>query len=303
MDRKIIIMASAVLAVATVAIAVVALITSNDGPFGSEYKFTEGNLKYQSVNANMNSTEVTVCGPADGFSSGTIDIPGKIRHKGVDYIVVAVSSGSFMDKIEFTGTLKINEGVIQIEGSAFKGCTGLTGLSLPKSLMYLGGGKNSGGAFERCTGLTGDLVIPAGVSIIGMNCFNGCVGLTGTVDIPADAFIGDFSFSGCKGLIGLKAERVDIGDYAFNACINMTNVELKDPANIGGGAFRGCKMMTTFVVEKVSRTDSPEVNLYCFDFNSGESIPKSYTLSTNYDGTFVKHYTHSAATEIVVALF
>ena len=98
---------------------------------------------------------------------------------------------------------------------AFKGCSGLTSLTLPATITTIGKY-----AFEDCTGLT-SLNLPAGITSIGRRAFGGCSGLT-SLTLPAGiTSIGEFAFSYCSGLtsIYVYAEKVPrIGRYAFEGC-------------------------------------------------------------------------------------
>ena len=62
----------------------------------------------------------------------------------------------------------LGTGVTSIGGSAFKGCTRLTSVTLPESLTTIGQF-----AFDGCRGLT-SLTLPSNVTSIGWEAFNGC---------------------------------------------------------------------------------------------------------------------------------
>ena len=80
---------------------------------------------------------------------------------------------------------------------AFKGCSGLTSLTLPSSVTSI-----SAYAFEGCSGLK-SLTIPSSVTSIGWAAFRGCSGLK-SLTIPSSVIlIGDHAFEGCNGLISL----------------------------------------------------------------------------------------------------
>ncbi|MEG1835099.1 MAG: leucine-rich repeat domain-containing protein, partial [Oscillospiraceae bacterium] len=70
-----------------------------------------------------------------------------------------------------TGVTSI--GTSAFEGySAFEGCTGLKGVTIPNSVTSIGDS-----AFNGCTGLT-SVTIPNSVTSIGDSAFRGCTGLT-----------------------------------------------------------------------------------------------------------------------------
>ena len=90
--------------------------------------------------------------------------------------------------------MTIPSGVTEIGSSAFKGCTGLTSLSLPSGVNEIGSS-----AFEDCSGLT-SLSLPSGVTEIGSSAFSGCTGLT-SLSLPSSITeIDSYAFKGCTGL-------------------------------------------------------------------------------------------------------
>ncbi|MBR3144666.1 MAG: leucine-rich repeat domain-containing protein, partial [Clostridia bacterium] len=74
-------------------------------------------------------------------------------------------------------TLVINSGVTSIGYKAFRGCTGLTSVTIPDSVTNI-----DWEAFRDCTGLT-SISIPDSVTSIGESAFRDCTGLT-SVTIP-----------------------------------------------------------------------------------------------------------------------
>ncbi len=125
---------------------------------------------------------------------------------------------------------------------AFKGCSGLTSLTLPAGITEIGDE-----AFEYCSGLT-SLTLPDGITEIGSSAFFGCSGLT-SLTLPAGITeISSYAFKGCSGLtsLTLPAGITSIGDDAFYGCSGLTSLNL--PAGIttiGGSAFEGCSGLTS----------------------------------------------------------
>ncbi|MCL2545089.1 MAG: leucine-rich repeat domain-containing protein [Clostridia bacterium] len=163
--------------------------------------------------------------------------------------------------------------------SAFEGCVGLTGVTIPNSVTDIGSG-----AFKGCIGLTG-VAIPVNVTYIGQNPFMNCRlayidvapnnsvyeqrdgvlfdaqraflvsypgAREGAYAIPEGiVFIGDGAFMGCAGLTGvtIPGSVTEIGFGAFLGCTGLTGVTIPSGvAHIGGWAFEGCDGLTSVTI-------------------------------------------------------
>ena len=145
---------------------------------------------------------------------------------------------------------------------AFKGCSGLTSLTLPATITTIGKY-----AFEDCTGLT-SLNLPAGITSIGRCAFGGCSGLT-SLTLPAGiTSISDEAFYLCSGLtsLTLPAGITEIGSSAFCGCSGLTSLAL--PAGIteiGGSAFFACSGLTSLTLP----AGITEIGYQAFSYCSG----------------------------------
>ena len=218
---------------------------------------------------------------------------------------------------------------------AFKGCSGLTSLTLPADITEIGDG-----AFEDCSRLT-SLTLPAGITKIGHDAFKGCSGLTsltlpaGITEIGYRAFygfsgltsltlpasitsIGSCAFQGCSGLtsLTLSAGITSIGRYAFDGCSGLTSLTL--PAgitSIGDDAFRGCSGLTSIYVyaEKVPKigsnvfegVDAKKCTLYVpmgtrDDYRLSKKIGNYFENIVEFDATSIDKTTTSTDVEEVV---
>lgn len=124
-------------------------------------------------------------------------------------------------------------------------------------------------AFKGCTALT-SVEIPKGVTNLGAHAFDGCyqlrdVSLTHFQQVekykeafPADTVqsitfdcrIGERKFSGCAGLVSvtIKKNSEYIGTSAFYGCPDLKKVECKgDLASIGVDAFSSCPNLEVFI--------------------------------------------------------
>ena len=87
----------------------------------------------------------TLVPKTDGNYSGNIIIPEKVKgNDGVEYVVTTLGA------------------------SCFKGCSGLTSITIPSSVTSIGDN-----CFQGCSGLS-SITIPSSVTSLGWNCFLYC---------------------------------------------------------------------------------------------------------------------------------
>ena len=178
----------------------------------------------------------------------------------------------------FIQTVIIEDGVTAIDEYAFRECTALTAVTIPNSVIAIGNY-----AFLNCTSLT-EITIPASVTCIATHAFDDCTALTSlTVEsgnpiyhsqgnclietqtkslilglqnsvIPTDGSvtsIGEYAFHACMRLtdITLPDNIQSIGDYAFSDCIALTAVTIPNGVtSIGDSVFFRCKSLTDVTI-------------------------------------------------------
>ena len=182
-----------------------------------------------------------------------------------------------------TGALIIPEGVKTIGkvndtlgGGAFAYCSGLTSLSLPSTLEFIGGQ-----TFDNCTSLSGVLSIPSTVKFIGQYAFTSCSGFTGNLNLPENLeYLGNNAFQHCRGLSGsltIPEKITAIGGSTFHNC-GFDGV-LKLPRNlltIDKSAFYGCSFQG--VLELPEGLISIGGGAFCNNKFSGElRLPSTLT--------------------------
>ena len=113
--------------------------------------------------------------------------------------------------------------VTSISASAFSGCSGLTSVTIPDSVISIGNK-----AFYNCSGLT-SITIPDSVTTIGDSAFSCCSGLTSVTIPDSVTSIGDSAFSSCSGLtdVAIGNGITSLGSL-FNYCPNLTNISIPD---------------------------------------------------------------------------
>ena len=125
---------------------------------------------------------------------------------------------------EESSTFIIPDGVVNISGNAFSGCTTLVNVVIPDSVSSIGLS-----AFYGCTSLK-SIVIPNGVTRIESFAFYNCTSLESVIIPNSVTFIGDRAFSGCTSLTKI--------------------VIPKSVETIAGWAFRDCSLLTIYCEAK-----------------------------------------------------
>lgn len=168
----------------------------------------------------------------------------------------AFSQNSALQAVTF------NDGLDGIGGSAFSN-TGLTTVTLPNSLTYLGSS-----AFSSCKDLA-SISIGTGITEIPYNCFSGCNALT-SVDLPEHVTsIGGSAYSYCDGLVSitLPSSIQAVGASAFASCSNLEEVVIPDNVTtLGEKAFQYDKKLKHVQIGKGVATLEKDL------FNSCESL-------------------------------
>ncbi len=193
--------------------------------------------------------------------------------------VLYIGNHLFAANSTVSGEYVIKNGTKTIADSAFSGCTSLTGVSFPNSLVTIGER-----AFLGCYNLN-DIIIPDSVTLIGDEAFNACKKMTSiTVDsnnqnytsvdgvlynkdktvlikypegdntkteyiIPDTVLtVKAWAFRNCSTLdkITIPNSVITIGDNAFYYCLSLTDIVIgKNVATIGECAFDECSNLKT----------------------------------------------------------
>ena len=158
-----------------------------------------------------------------------------LGNSGNPYLVlVSVTSKTETEYSIPTGTKFICDRV-------FENCTALKSITIPDSVIYLGGW-----AFSRCAALT-DVIIGNGLTKIKSNTFQECGALT-TVKLGIQvATIDEQAFYGCFALQSINFPRslTSISRLSFAGCIGLTSVVIPDSITlIDLDAFAYCQSLT-----------------------------------------------------------
>lgn len=138
--------------------------------------------------------------------------------------LVKIGFGTFQNSTSIT-TINIPEGVTEIRGMSFYGCTGLTEIILPSTLAIM----SENFVFKNCTTLT-SITLPSSVKTLGQNVFEGCTNLT-SISMPGMESLGVYAFKN-TGFINLDLPEGlnSIDDSTFSNCSRLVTLTL--PASI-----------------------------------------------------------------------
>ena len=139
----------------------------------------------------------------------------------------------------------IGNGVTNIGGSAFQGCSSLTSVTIPDTVTWV-----DWFAFQDCIGLT-SVTLPDSVTSIGWSAFQGCIGLTSVTLPDCITGIGDWVFCNCSSLTSITIPETvtSIGYKSFEGCNSLTSVTIPDNVtSIGSCAFDGCSGLTSVTI-------------------------------------------------------
>lgn len=184
--------------------------------------------------------EVTITSYASKKSTKELNIPGTVEYNKMKYKVTSIDKFSFQNS-KFK-KVKIPNTVTNIGNSAFRKCTNLTSITVPKNVtlgMFI---------FRECTSLK-SAILSEGITSIPTSTFYGCSQLT-TVKIPNTVSkIDNFAFSKTKlQEVVLPKELTEIGQDAFSNCKALTSIYIPSTVKtVGMYAFKGCTSLTATI--------------------------------------------------------
>ena len=159
-------------------------------------------------------------------------------------------------------------GGTSISDDAFYGCSGLTSITIPESVVSIGDY-----VFYGCNGLT-SITIPSGVTSIGASAFSGCSGLTSIAIGNGVINIGTSAFYGCNGLTSIIVEEENTKYHSKDNCLIDTEAKILmlgcqnsvipndgSVTSIGSSAFSGCSgLMSVTIPDSVTSIGSSAFN-------------------------------------------
>ncbi len=253
------------------------------------HNFEVNGIYYNYLNKTAKTVEVTYRGYSyDSYSNeytGALAIPSSVTYNSTTYSITSIGNDAFRGCTGLT-SVTIGNSVTSIGNYAFRDCSGLTSVTIPNSVTTIGSN-----AFWDCTGLTEVNItdLSAWCKIdFGYNAnplyYAKKLKLNGTeikdLVIPNDITeIKNYAFYNCRGLtsVTLGNSVTSIGEDAFQNCSGLTSVTLGNSVtSIGSSAFSSCTGLTSITIPNSVTT----IGNYAFYNCSGLTsitIPNSVT--------------------------
>ncbi len=207
------------------------------------------------------------------------------------YYTVKMDSSSIFGDIVVPSTYN-NLPVKEVDYLGFYGCTKITSVALPSSIVKIGYS-----AFETCSSLT-SVTLNEGLTEIGYEAFMSCDKLE-AIEIPSTvAKIGYNAFYRCTGLkeATLKDGLVEIGSCAFYNCSSLASIHIPDTVtSLGTSALKECSALKeVYIGRKVASLESGAL----YNCNALESLTLPYIgKSVSEDGCLADYFTISTTSQ------
>ncbi len=204
---------------------------------GDSFNLSIGEAEYnfEVLVSKMTYVRLTpVSGP--DVIKGEISLPASAEYDGVKYVVTQIGERAFKN---YTGITKVTlpKTLSQIEKEAFAGCIALREINTPQPLSVIGDY-----AFDGCISLQA-FSLNASISGLGVGAFRGCAALTEMSFTPTFTAIPEELCSGCASLrnIALPSTISSVGASAFAGCVSAKTITMdRSVQTIGSLAFAGC---------------------------------------------------------------
>ncbi len=271
-----------------------------DYKVGDMFKDAASGLKFKVIALGTPDTVAVV---NDMYTETSYTIPVSVTRGGHTFVVSEIESLGLSSTLT---ALYFAEGsqVTKIGSVAFNGCSALTSLTIPASVIDIDGAFLNNttlqsitfaegsqlttipeDAFKNCTALQ-SISIPASVTTIGERAFESCSALQ-SITIPAGVTtIGQYAFKSCSGLQSVTfaegSQLTTIGSWAFHSS-GLTSIDLPAGVTEIEGVFYKCYHLTTVNFAKDAQIK--EIGDYAFYSDTALTtitIPEGVTTIGEY---------------------
>ncbi len=255
-------------------------------------------IKYYLDSRNDNDRKATVC-KYEGTSENVV-IPESISDDGNEYTVTSIGNSAFRECSNLA-SITIPKSVTSIGDAAFYECRSLAGITIPKSVTSMGGS-----AFQLSGIVTVYFEADSKLKSIGDNTFRNCSNLT-SITIPKSVTsIGGYAFFGCGSLkdiyyLGTEEDwnAISKADAQIpDTAIHYVAVSLSEDTFAYNGAVQKPEVSV-----KSGETTLTEGTDYTVEWSNENSTDAgTYTVTVKgigqngYAGTIKKEYTITAKT-------
>ena len=240
------------------------------GPASPSVKIEKG-YSYKSKNGNITLTGYT-------GDDKSLEVPASLAGSKV----TGIGEGCFANNVHLE-TVRIPEGIREIDDYGFECCSLIKKVYLPKSLRSIGEG-----AFSGCAQMS-YVDMEDGLTSIGRGAFLYCMKLR-MLEIPESVSrLGRFAFAGCEALTSVEfnGDQVsDLPDRIFCNCINLRDVMLSDSIDhIGKRAFFQCLNLRQFDDEE-NESHIITIESYAFQDSALQGTEEYFDRNTVYRGKY-----------------
>ena len=239
------------------------------------YDFQSGDLYYNITSSSAPYTvEVTYKGLRSNYSNATLTIPAQVENNGITYAVTGIGNSAFLNA-KYLTSVSIPSSVVNIGGSAFSS----TPLYKDESNWTDGVLYIDNCLIEAKSTISSSYTIKEGTRVIAGNAFRRA-SLT-AMDIPNSVVsIGDGAFNSCSALTSVTIPNsvTCIGDYTFNECTSLSSITLPNTiTSIGEFAFRNCSTLVAFDMPTHVKSIGKAAFMECRNLTSSITIPEGVT--------------------------